>query len=276
MIRSKILQLTVATALIAGAQSAVACSTAAWTGGVTGTVGEPSAGTPQFRRYSGRCSLTASAAGQTAIDNSPTAETTYKARFYFYTGGLTGSARIFEARNTGGTAVIHVTYNQAAGQLVFGALGTASTVNVPAAADRYYGIEVRWAAAGGLTAVVRGNNAATATTVNLAGSTGGVVDTAVLGWISGGGLTGNQPNFDEFDSRRTSDIGFLCRGNAVNTDTIISVADRNAITANILGSSLATGQPDLTEDGVVAVADRNAITAIILAGTGGTHCGGVN
>lgn len=277
MIRSKLLQLTVATALIAGAQSATACSTALWTsanGGVT--AGEPVlSGTPnQFRRYSGRCSIASASAGQTVTDDSPSAETSFNARFYAYTGGLTGGADIFQARDTGGNNVIRVSYDGT--NLSFFKNGGAA-VTVPAAANRYYGIEVRWTAAGAnMTAIVRGNGAATATTVSVPGPTGGTIDTAVLGWISGGSVTGNQPNFDEYDSRRTSEVGFRCRDNAVATDTIISLADRIAINNNISGASLAVGQPDFNEDGLVSLADRIQVNAIILAGTGGTFCGGVN
>jgi hypothetical protein len=274
MIRSKLLQLTVATALIAGAQSATACSTALWLGGATATAGEPSAGTPQFRRYSGRCSITSAAAGQTVIDNSPTAESSFNARFYFYTGGLTGGADIFHARDAGGINVIRVSYDGT--NLSFFKNGGAA-VTVPAAANRYYGIEVRWTAAGtDMTAIVRGNAAAAATTVSVPGPTGGTIDTAVLGWISGGSVAGNQPNFDEYDSRRTSEIGFRCRGNAVATDTIINLADRIAINNNLSGASLAVGQPDINEDGLVSLPDRIQVNAIILAGTGGTFCGGLN
>lgn len=287
MIRSKVLQLTVATALLAGAQSAMACSTSAWSsaqGGVT--AGEPALATPtatSFRRWSGRCGLKAASVGQFVVDNSPNSETTFKARGYFYSGGLTGQARIFEGRNTAGTPVITVTYDATAGQLVFGAQGTASTVNAPAAANRWHGFEVRWAAAGGLTALVGGTSiTGTAitppTTVTLAGSSGGEISSAAFGWISGGALTGNQPNFDEYDSRRTSDIGFLCPGNAQNTNTVINLADRTVIQNNILNSALASGQADADGSGAVALADRTIIQNIILAGTtvANNFCNGAN
>lgn len=271
MIRSKFLQLTIATALVAGAQSATACSTALWDGApATATAGEPSGtvGPASFRRYSGRCGLKASAVNQTVTDDSPSAETTYNARFYVFTGGVTGEADIFNARNAANANIIRVTWDGTNFRFYKNG-GTA--VTVAGAASRSYGVEVRWTAAGAnMTALVRGNNAASITTVSVPGPTGGVIDTAVLGWISGGTLPGgaDQPNFDEFDSRRTSNIGFLCRGDA-NGDTSINIFDRGAVNQDILaqagnpGNNLASGQPDANEDGVVNIFDRGVINTLI-------------
>lgn len=255
MIRSKVLQLAAVAALIVGVQSAQACSTAAWTGAAaTATAGEPSAG---HSRYSGRCSLRATAANQTVVDNSPSAESTFKARFYFFTGDLGGGeADIYNAENAGGTDIIRVTYDGSlpTPQLKFYVNGTATTQTVNVAANRYYGIEVRWAASGTFSALVKGNAAAAATTVNISGFSGGAIDTVRLGWISGGTLAGgNAPNFDEYDSRRTSDIGFLLRGDASNDGQLL-INDAILI-RNEIGGVLAVGQPDCTEDGFTLIND---------------------
>lgn len=269
MIRSKVFQLAAVAALMVGAQSASACSLAAWTGAVsTATTGEPTAG---FSRYSGRCSMRSSAAAQFVTDNTPTAETTFKARFYFYTGGLAGGpAVIYQAQNAGGTNIIQVSYDGslATPQLTFSVNGAATTQTANVAANRYYSIEVRWAAAGTFTALVKGGGLPAVTTVNISGFTGGVIDTARLGWISGGSLPGGTttPFFDEYDSRRTSDIGNLCRGDA-NNDGVYGSADRVLMTNEILGTSLATGQPDMNEDGAIGSGDRVLVTNAILAAT---------
>lgn len=270
MIRSKLLQLTVATALIAGAQSATACSTALWDGAAaTASAGSPAGAVTaaSFRRYEGICGLRSAAANQTVTDDSPSAETSYNFRFYFFTGGLTGGADIFQAKNTGGDNVIRISYDGTNLSFVNNG-GTA--VTVPAAASRWYGIEGRWTAAGGSMQVfVRGNNGA-ATNVNVTGPVGNTIETAVLGWISGGSLPGggNQPAFDGFDSRRTSAINFLCRGDS-NGDGSINIFDRGAVNQDIAaqsgnpGSNLASGQPDANEDGVVNIFDRGVINGLI-------------
>lgn len=271
MIRSKVLQLAVATALIAGAQNVLACSTAAWTGAATtATSGEPT--TAGFARYSGRCSLRSTAATQFVVDNSPNgAETTFKARWYTFTGELAGpEADIFQAQNTAAANIIRVTYDGS--QFKFYVNGTANTATVAAVANKYYGIEVRWAAAGTFTALVKGAGAAAATSVTISGFTGGTIDTARLGWISGGSLPvgGRAPNFDEYDSRRTSDVGFLCRADA-NLDGALNIFDRGIINqdinaqAGVPGQNLAIGQPDVNEDGVVNVFDRGGMNGLIVA-----------
>lgn len=270
MIRSKVVQLAVAVGMLVGAQSVFAqCSTAAWTGAATtATAGLPTAG---FPRYSGRCSLRAAAVGQFVTDGSPNGtETSYNARFYTAAPAFTGEADIFQARDTGGTNIIRVTYDGA--QFKFYVNGTANTAVVAAAPNRYYGVEVRWTAAGTFTALVKGAAAVNATTVTISGFTGGTIDTARLGWISGGTLAGGAtaPHFDEFDSRRTSTIGFLCRGDA-NGDRAINIFDRGIVNQDInaqngiVGANLAIGQPDANEDFAINIFDRGIINGLIVS-----------
>jgi hypothetical protein len=76
---------------------------------------------------------------------------------------------------------------------------------------------------------------------------------------------GSSYFFDEFDSRRTTNPGRLCRGDADNNNNY-GIADRVVVTNEILGSGLATGQPDANEDGVIGTGDRVAITNLILSG----------
>lgn len=261
--------------------AAEACGINAWNGNTaaaTGTLASgpqlPAGDPNKIARYSGFCALRAGP-GQFVTDNTPNAESTYRARFYVYTGN--GSGKIFSATADNGGAgaeIVGVSFNGSA----FSFSGVTGAATVPGVANRWYSIEVSRVAGGAFSATVQGNGATTATTVN--GTSGaGTVGSASLGFIG----PGNGLFFvDEFDSNRsaTAAIGRKCRGNALATDTIINIQDRIAINNEILGQTagtgVANGQPDFNEDGVVSIQDRIQVNAIITAGQGGTFCGGVN
>jgi len=268
-------------ALAFGANAASACAISAWssaTGLTVADTGEPAAG---FSRYSGRCSLRVpsfTAGGRFVQDNTPNNEVSYRARFYYYTGDISGAETdIFQARNTGGTNIIRITHDGSVLRFYTNTGGAAQSVTV--ADSKYYSIELAWAAGtvspattGTFTATVTGNNsttpAGTANFTGLANSADSITD-ARLGLIAAATTpTVTAPvYFDEFDSRRTTNPGRLCRGDA-NNDTAIGSADRIVVTNEILstGSTPAIGQPDANEDGFVASADRIVITNLILAG----------
>jgi hypothetical protein len=268
-------------ALAFGANAASACAISAWssaTGLTVADTGEPAAG---FSRYSGRCSLRVpsfTAGGRFVQDNTPNNEVSYRARFYYYTGDISGAETdIFQARNTGGTNIIRITHDGSALRFYTNTGGAAQSVTV--ADSKYYSVELAWAAGtvtpattGTFTATVTGNNsttpAGTANFTGLANSADSITD-ARLGLIAAATTpTVTAPvYFDEFDSRRTTNPGRLCRGDA-NNDTAIGSADRIVVTNEILstGSTPAIGQPDANEDGFVASADRIVITNLILAG----------
>jgi hypothetical protein len=267
----------VAAALMFGAQAASACAISAWssaTGLTVANTGEPAAG---FSRYSGRCGLRVAdsngATGRYVTDATPNNEASYRVRFYYYTGNITaGTADIFQARNTGGTNIIRVTHNGS--QLGFSTT-SGSPQNVTVADNKYYAIEIAWAAGAGtgsMTATVTGAGVATpagtATFSNLSNS-GDSITEARLGLIAcSPTFDPTAPvYFDEFDSRRTQNPGRLCRGDA-NNDTAIGSQDRIVVTNEILssGATPATGQPDANEDGAIGSQDRIVITNLILAG----------
>lgn len=268
-------------ALAFGANAASACAISAWssaTGLTVSDTGEPAAG---FSRYSGRCSLRVpsfTAGGRFVQDNTPNNEVSYRARFYYYTGDISGAETdIFQARNTGGTNIIRITHDGSVLRFYTNTGGAAQSVTV--ADSKYYSVELAWAAGtvspattGTFTATVTGNNsttpAGTANFTGLANSADSITD-ARLGLIaSAGSPTVTAPvYFDEFDSRRTTNPGRLCRGDA-NNDTAIGSQDRIIVTNEILssGATPAIGQPDANEDGAVGSADRIVITNLILAG----------
>lgn len=251
---------------LAAAQTSMACSLTAWgqgnPPGATGVIGAPVAGEPDdavaVKRYSGRCGLQAGT-GAFVQDGLPTAEATYNAQFYMFTSA---NGTYFQADDGAAAAQIKVSYDGA--NIVIERSAGGTPASVVAAANRWFRVLVKFnATAGTLGYTVRGAGAAEATAVS--GSITGVsnaarIETAKLGLVSGTGTA----TVDAFESRRTSDPAPLCRGDA-NGDALIGIQDRIAITNEILGSSINSGQPDVNEDGLVAVQDRIAITSRILA-----------
>lgn len=266
----------VAAALMFGAQAASACAISAWssaTGLTAADTGEPT--TPGFNRYSGRCGLKVpnsnGGAGRFVTDTTPASETSYRVRFYYNTGNVSGTSDIFLAENTDGTDIIRVAHDGT--QLSFFVNGVATGQNVTVVDDRYYSIELAWSAAAGtgaLTGTVTGNSgqsatAAVAGTINFPNLSNAAdrIDTARLGLING--TITSAVSFDEFDSRRTQNPGRLCRGDSNNSGTISS-SDRSAITSELaLPPVLALGQPDCNESTSVSASDRSCVTALLAA-----------
>ncbi len=271
----------VAAALMFGAQAASACAINAWSSATGLTVADTGEPTADFKRYSGRCSLRVQNAStpRFVTDITPNDETSYRVRFYYFTGNISGAAAdIFQARNGSGTNIIRVTHD--GNQLSFSTTsGAAQTVTV--VDNRYYSIELAWASGAGtgsLTGTVTGNsggavNASVAGTVNFANlaNASDRITEARMGLISGAPTVAAAVFFDEFDSRRTQNPGRLCRGDVGGgvggvTDGNINVSDRVVITNEILETAVALGAPDVTEDGLINVSDRVAVTNLILDG----------
>ncbi len=275
MNKKYLLGTAVAAVLMFGAQAASACAISAWssaTGLTVANTGEPTAG---FSRYSGRCGLRVAdsngATGRFVTDATPNNETSYRVRFYYYTGNITaGTADIFQARNIGGTNIIRVTHNGS--QLGFSTNTGGAAQNVLVADNKYYAIEIAWAAGAGtgsMTATVTGAGVATpagSATFSTLANSGDNITEARLGLIAGSPTV--DPNapvyFDEFDSRRTQDPGRLLRGDA-NGDGSVFVGDAIQARNEALGGAIAAGQPDCNEDGAVFVGDAICIRNIALS-----------
>jgi hypothetical protein len=266
----------VAAALLFGAQAASACAISAWssvTGVVAADAGDP---TQAFKRYSGSCSLRVANAStpRFVTDTTPNNEAAYRVRFYYFTGDISGAtASIFQARNTGGTNIISVTHDGS--QLSITANGATAT-NVTVQDNKYYAIELNWSAGAGtgtFTGTVKGAGSATAVgTINFTtlSNSGDSITEARMGIITGAPTVTAPVFFDEFDSRRTTSPGRLCRGDA-NNDNNINVFDIGALVPEIQqpanAAVLTVGQPDFTEDGAVNVFDIGALVPVIQANT---------
>jgi hypothetical protein len=290
MIRKSHLSIALAgLALFTGSQ-AFACSTAQWGSGLTGGAGGPQAavggvvaGQPNgggggtATRYSGLCGLRAVSAGQNVADGTPVAESTYIARFYAHVNMSNGVPVVFRVAEgsspeiAGSVPLIRIQYNRANERFeAVNRTGTVSPIGAASSApnNKFYHIHLSWArATGNLDVSVQGGGATTATTASLTGfsSTSGSTgpDFAQLGWVEGAAV--GQINVDAFESRRSTNIPRLCRGDA-NGDTNLNVGDRGTVTTETLGGALGSGQPDCNEDGVVNVGDRGCITTRVLAG----------
>ena len=271
--------LLIAAALLFGASAVRACSFSDWSSTAgTPVSADPNTGLAGFARYSTPCAIQTDAIGDQVIDTKPTNESTYNVRFYYYTGQRSGgSANIFQARGTTGVTNIPVVVQHdatnggpgASTNLVFAVHGSPQTRTVAVVNNRWYAIQLKWVAGAGtglLNIKVTGAGSDTPLTppaITAINNGSDRIEEARLGLISGAG-TGSV-NFDAFESRRQTEPARLCRGDA-NHDGVIGVADRVMITNEILGISLAPGEPDANEDGGVGAADRVVVTNMILAG----------
>lgn len=264
-------------ALAFGANAASACAISAWssaTGLTVADTGEPPAG---FSRYSGRCGLKVTsftAGGRFVQDNTPNNEVSYRARFYYGTGDITNETDIFQARNTGGTNIIRVTHDGSV--LRFYTNTGSGSQSVTVADNRYYAIELAWAAGtvspattGTFTATVTGaggNVAGSANFTGLANSADSITD-ARLGLIAATTATvvTTPVAFDEFDSRRTTSPGRLCRGDA-NGNGSLTGGDAQAVINEVVNGAVLTGQPDCNEGMSVTGGDGQCIINRVVNG----------
>ncbi len=264
-------QLMIGLIAAAGMNLASACQISLWNGVNTATAantGEATAGSG-FSRYSGKCSLrtTGGAAATYVEDISVNGATTYKARFYLFTGdaNTTGTGFVYVARSSGGSPadMIRIALNGSNLETTVAGAATQPTA-VPVVANRYYAVELEWANGTAQPFALRVTGSATGTSVTET-RTATVTQAATLGSVRLGlsaGATGTA-QFDEYDSRRTTNPGRLCRGDA-NNNAAIQGNDRGAITNDINGT-LALGQPDCNENGLVQGSDRGCVTALIAA-----------
>jgi hypothetical protein len=261
MMRIKsILSLSTAIAMAVFAQGAQACAISAWSSATGITVADTGAPAAGFSRYSGVCGLKTVGGAKFVQDNSPGSANSYKARFYVRAeAGAAGT--IFKARNAASAAVISVAANGTA--FTFAVNGAAAATTVPYTVGSWYSIEMNFTAGAATTFSVTGAAGAPVAVTAAASAAADVIANVQLGNIEAAG-TGNF-GFDEFDSRRTTAPGRLCRGDA-NANGLIQGNDRILITNETLGT-LAPGQPDCNENGLVQGNDRVCVTNLIAAAT---------
>jgi hypothetical protein len=263
-------QLMIGLIAAVGFNLANACAINLWNGVNTATAANTQEPTPTngFSRFSGKCGLRiAGAAAATYVEDiSVSGATTYKARFYVFTGtaDTTGTGYVYLARSSGGAPADLIRIAYTGGNLQTTVAGsTAAIANIPAAANLWHSVELEWAngTAQPFSITVQGLGAAVT-------QTGTVTQAATLGSVRLGlsaGATGIA-QFDEYDSRRTTAPGRLnvCD---VNNDGIVSIQDRIAINTEILNpisANLVIGQGDANRDGIRSIQDRIQINNRIL------------
>lgn len=317
MIRKTHLSLALAGLALAVGSGAQACTTAQWgQGGVSAIAGTPLADGPVSSdgnaaltaTYAGKCALSANAAGDFVQDGTPVAEASYLSRFYVLPNN-TGEATIFQAMVDAGVdyPIFKITFDQTAGAFKFyggdGAGGFGAPVAVAAVngvaivPNRWYMIETNYqrnaGTNGGTLGVTvlgnRGNANYTLTTPStaalaagsmlLASATDGV-DFVQFGWITGG--AGSLITVDAFESRRSTVIGSLKRGDVNNSGTCTPsdvtqmLQHVNALVANN-EPGLKPGQADCNESGTNTAGDVTCILNLVNADTasGGSRVCGI-
>lgn len=249
--------------------SALACTTGNWTDLANGggnIEGAPTADSPTngVARYSGECGLAADA-GDLVTNNAPDGEGVYRARFYVYTSGTGIVFRATAADDNVGAEVLSVDYS--AGTFTFSQNGAvAGTVTGEGiVANKWYSVELLYVAneADGFSATVAGNQTFSGSLGPLAAGAG-TIGSHSLGNIGGAGTVLG----DAFESTRSADtpIGRLCRGDATGDGLAVNSGDGIAIRNEFLLGTLATGQPDCTEDGSVNSGDGLCVRALFLNG----------
>lgn len=246
------------------------CVISNWAGGATGLT-NANAGTQGAanRRYGGPCGLRVPVNGAAFVsDNSPNAESTYIARFYVFLNNAGSAPIILFAADDGDEDQIQVLYNDSAGALtlrVFDTGEVARDLVFSNVGSGWHSVEFVWEAApeAAIAFSVNGADDLTAT-INTSGIS---LQNAHLGNVGGATSSGATIDFDDFDSRRVSRPGRLCRGLTVPEGTgpgqraQLALADVSAVFTEVssFGANPAGGQPDFDENGSVTLGDVSAI-----------------
>ncbi|MCX7562769.1 dockerin type I domain-containing protein [Xanthomonadaceae bacterium XH05] len=242
---------------------ALACTISAWNGTGSATSSDAGGPTDGFARYSGVCALAVDS-GKYVVDNSPSNEGVYRARFYVLTRAVASPVTVFKATATdnGGAAAATLSAEFNGSALSFTQNGNAVGSPITGLlADRWYSVEIFYKAGAAFEATVAGAGTDTPIgTVNVTTGIGsGTIGSAVLG-VSSGTISGSTKfGFDAFESTRSEDtvIGRLCRGDATG-DGALNIQDRIRLNneLNSFGANAAPGQPDCNENGTINTQDR--------------------
>ncbi len=224
------------------------------------------------RRYGGPCGLRVPVAGGTAFvtDDSPSAESTYIARFYAYLDNAGSNAVILYAADDGTDDRVQVWYNfPNAGDLTLRVIaGGNNDLTVSSVGSGWHSIEFVWEAAAGADIRFSVDGAADLTPGAAIDTSGITLASAHLGNVNGA-AGGTSIDFDDFDSRRISRPGRLCRGLTDESRTplpgdslpSLNLTDAQAIFAEFAsnGATAAGGVPDYDENGFVQLSDAQSV-----------------
>jgi hypothetical protein len=253
-----------ASALLLGAafasQAAMACTLDNWTS-FNGAVaaGSPNLGIPGgVARYSGLCGMEVTGAGYVEDEN-PGGIDRIVARFYVWAGNSSDSV-IYEGYgdDNGGTPRFDVEI--AGGNIVLTDASTGQFVSQPANSNAWNSVEIDWAQAAGTGVISLAVNGASATENTALSNVGTQLQSVRLGNINGSSGT---TYFDAYESRRSTAVGRLVVADS-NADSSINGLDIVVLRNEVLGNSLATGQPDCNENGAIDGLDIVCTRNIVL------------
>ena len=253
------------------------CTIANWDASAGSLVaGHPGDGN---KRYGGPCSLRVTLDGDVAwVENQfqqgtdpavPLDEPRHISRFYAFFGDITGSDEfvLYELYDDADVSLMTLTYNPSSGEITVDPMGgTAETFTT--VAGRWHSIEVDWdvsSAGSEVVSVEIGTAAGVGSETISISSTTGHVASVRIGNVDGA-ISGGNLYIDDFDSRRLSSPGRLCRGDTSGNEEI-RMADVNTVFREVqtFGAELAGGQPDFVENGIIAMADVNGMFARVQA-----------
>lgn len=215
---------------------------------------------PNNRRYAGRCGLRVTLDNSEAYltDESPLDETVFNVRFYFFLNAVTEDVTLFQAEDGNTDPVITATYDASENDVsvVFANAGTPQTVVAQDVSTGWNSLEIQWEASpAAQPKVVLGTAdpvtaSATIDTSNIA------IDGAKLGAIGTVPASGSI-DFDDYDSRRDTVPGRLCRGLTDQSRSALNLEDVLAIFNDFAtgGSLAANGVPDYDGSGAVDLLD---------------------
>lgn len=260
----------IASAVIFGAvlaaPSAMACTLGNWsaTGGSVvannpfGDDGDPDTDSTNVARYSGACGARMDGQGFVQDDN-PGGISRIVARFYVL-NELGGSTAIYEGYSaTDGTGPLFTVEMDDSGLVTLTDVATGQDVS-QSSSTNWASVEIDFgqdASDGFISLSVNGQPAVEEPGLS---NSGDGIQSVRLGNLDG---TAGALNFDAYESRRSTAVGRLLRGDANNDESVDSLDIATSVNEQS-GSNLSAGQPDCNEDGSVNSLDTACTVNLIL------------
>ena len=278
---NKKIKTILAAGLLTLGMAAQACTLAAWDDSDAGAkAGGPkeAVAVDRINRYSGVCALNATAGtvtnDGTEGNGGPTTETNMIVRFYFRAVGATGSATIFQTfkEDSKTTPIYTVTYDGANVLVTSNDGGTNATAQVlnpnTASTSHWHSVEIEWNQNGAIKLWAdkdanpaqlpdgNGGFVVVAPDANNGAGTSGNATSVIESVVLGGTSSFDEIYFDEYESRRSTPIGRVVKGDA-SGDVARSLDDAILIINESLSPqfTIAVGNTDTDEDGVITFDD---------------------
>ncbi len=256
-----------ASLLVGGIASTQACSLGAWdANATTALAGGPADAVNVFARYQGLCAMQTTGAIPQVLNNGangaasgPAGEASMIARFYFLPGAATGPIFTTYAEDAATTAIYTVSYDGTNVTVTPNGGGAPAVVAV--GGTNWHSVEVKWASGDGTNGGAIDVWVDTdATAVAADASTTSAVAATTIQAANLGGTAGMI--FDAYESRRTTSVGRLIKGDSTGDGTV-NIVDAIGVVGEINNTLTNVGQPDCTEDGNINIVDAICVVNII-------------